>query len=145
MQRGCQRGSANIIFASRQEFDISCGNKITFHCSCNLFQGAGMVSSEQERVGRWDYALDVGLTLWILRGPLAAVAIGALILLKVPQSQDLLVETATDPGSIFSLLLLLMLVWALPTHYAARVLLATDERFARRIDDGHKIFLHWLQ
>src|SRR5262249_53522155 len=88
---------------------------------------------------------DVGLTLWILRGPLAVVAIGALILLEVPQSQDLLVETATDPGSIVTLLLLLMLVWALPTHYAARLLLATDERFARRMDDGHKICLHWLQ
>src|SRR2546430_222647 len=104
-----------------------------------------MDSSEQERAGRWDYVLDVGLTLWILRGPLAVVAIGALILLMVPQSQDLLVETATDLGSTVTLLLLLTLVWALPTHYAARLLVATDERFARRIDDGHKIFLHWLQ
>src|SRR5439155_19762692 len=57
----------------------------------------------------------------------------------------LLVETATDLGSTVTLLLLLTLVWALPTHYAARLLVATDERFARRIDDGHKIFLHWLQ
>ena len=102
-------------------------------------------SAERELAGRWDYALDVGLTLWILRGPLAVVALGAIILLTVPQSQDLLVETATDPGSIVTLLLLLAVVWALPTHYAARVLLATDERFARRIHDGHKIFLHWLQ
>jgi patatin-like phospholipase len=104
-----------------------------------------MDSPEQERAGRWDYVLDVGLTLWILRGPLAVVAIGALILLTVPQSQDLLVETATNLGSMVTLLLLLTLVWALPTHYAARLLLATDERFAQRIDDGHRIFLHWLQ
>jgi hypothetical protein len=101
-------------------------------------------SSEGGFARGWQHVLDLGLALWILRGPLVAVAIGSLLLLKVPQSQDLLVEAATDPASVITLVLLLILVWAMPTHYAARLLLETDERFVQQVAAGGA-FRKWLQ
>jgi predicted acylesterase/phospholipase RssA len=85
----------------------------------------------------WIKVLDVGLTFWVLRGPVVAVAVGAAILLLVPQAQDLLVEPVTD-GIVSPLLLGLgvLFAWAIPTHYAARLLVTTDARYGRRMGAG---------
>jgi predicted acylesterase/phospholipase RssA len=87
----------------------------------------------------WIKVLDIGLTFWVLRGPLVAVAVGAVILLLVPQAQDLLVEPVTD-GFIPPLLLGLgvMFAWAMPTHYAARLLVNTDARYGRRMGTSQR-------
>jgi hypothetical protein len=56
-------------------------------------------------------------------------ALGLLILSSAPQAQDLFVEFARNPWRIPLFLLLLFFAWAMPTHYAARLLLDTDARF----------------
>ena len=78
----------------------------------------------------WVKVLGIGLTLWVLRGPVVAVATGAAILWFVPQAQDLLVEPVMD-GCWPALLLAtgVLFAWAIPTHYAARLLVATDARY----------------
>ncbi len=97
----------------------------------------------------WISVLDIGLTLWVLRAPFAAVLVGAGIVLLVPQAQDLLVEPATD-GLAAALLLNLgvLFAWAMPTHYAARLLVTTDARYVRRMGTeqcrGGKCFRSWL-
>jgi hypothetical protein len=68
----------------------------------------------------------------------------------VPQAQDLLVELAT-PSSyegwvrIGVFFLLLMFVWAMPTHYAARLLLDTDERYRRHVAQRRTTFIKDLR
>jgi predicted acylesterase/phospholipase RssA len=83
---------------------------------------------------RWKNVLDIGLTFWVLRGPVVAVAVGAIILLLVPQAQDLLVEPVTsDYAPLLLLGLGVLFAWAIPTHYAARLLLTTDARYRQRM------------
>ena len=77
----------------------------------------------------WQNCLDLGLVLWIARVPLFAVTIGFLLLDYTPQAQDLFTEFAGDYGRITLFLVLLTVVWAATTHYAARLLLDTDQRF----------------
>jgi hypothetical protein len=82
----------------------------------------------------WIKVLDIGLTLWVLRAPFVAVLVGAGILLLVPQAQDLLVEPASDGlGPALLLSLGVLFAWAMPTHYAARLLVTTDARYLRRM------------
>src|SRR5262245_53391782 len=83
----------------------------------------------------WGYVLDLALMLWIARVPFAFAALGFFILWKAPQAQDLFVEIVgehgrpTDEARLVPLfLVLLVFVWAMPTHYAARLLLDTDAR-----------------
>jgi hypothetical protein len=64
-----------------------------------------------------------------VRVPLCAVAIGWLILDYTPQAQDVLTEFSDHWGSMVLFLVLLTVVWAATTHYAARLLLDTDGRF----------------
>src|SRR5215475_9345303 len=85
----------------------------------------------------WRDVLDIALILWIVRVPLCAVIIGFLLLDYAPQAQDLLVEFADDNGGYQRMalfLFLLILVWAGTTHYAARLLLDSDERFRALAD-----------
>ncbi len=77
----------------------------------------------------WERILQFALTLWVVRVPLIMTALGLLILSSAPQAQDLFVEFAHNPLRIPLFLLLLIFVWAMPTHYAARLLLDTDARF----------------
>src|ERR1700704_1386366 len=80
----------------------------------------------------WQYVLGFPLVLWVLRVPLTTTALGLLILGAAPQAQDLFVELARATDERIPLFLFLLLfVWAMPTHYAARLLLDTDERFQR--------------
>ena len=89
---------------------------------------------------RWAYVLDFCLTLWVLRAPVAILAVGLLLMWAVPQAQDLLVELAMPAspwdwlriGIFFALLLI---IWAMPMHYAARLLVRGDAGYLRRIDE----------
>ena len=81
----------------------------------------------------WDYILQLSLTLWVVRVPFFLTALGLLLLGKASQAQDLFVEFDDAKWRIPIFLLLLVLVWAMPTHYAARLLLDTDARFQQAI------------
>jgi hypothetical protein len=99
----------------------------------------------------WPYAIDLGLTLWVLRAPLAAVVVGFALLWLTPQAQDLLVELATPGDSIVNwfripmFYALLLFVWAMPTHYASRLLVNTDEGYRRRIARRRSPFIKALR
>jgi hypothetical protein len=98
----------------------------------------------------WPHVLDFFLTLWVLRAPVATLGIGMLLMWLVPQAQDLLVElampeTIQDWGRILLFFALLLLVWAMPTHYAARLLLISDERYIERVAARNTDFIRGLQ
>jgi hypothetical protein len=77
----------------------------------------------------WGHVLDLALILWVVRVPVCLVALGLLILGMAPQAQDLFVELARAMhGRVPLFFFLLFFVWAMPTHYAARLLLDTDWR-----------------
>ena len=82
----------------------------------------------------WQRCLDLALVLWIVRVPLCAVIVGFLILDYTPQAQDLFTEFADGYVRIAVFLVLLTIVWAATTHYAARLLLDTDMRFRAYAD-----------
>ena len=78
----------------------------------------------------WDCFLRLLLVLWIVRAPVAMTLLGLALLGLTPQAQDLFMEFArTGPLRMLGFLLVLVFVWAMPTHYAARLLLDTDRRF----------------
>ena len=82
----------------------------------------------------WQRCLDLALVLWIVRVPLCAVIVGWVILDYTPQAQDLFTEFADSYVRIAVFLVLLTIVWAGTTHYAARLLLDTDMRFRAYAD-----------
>jgi hypothetical protein len=103
----------------------------------------------------WQYVLDLALVLWVARVPVVVVAVGFLILAMIPQAQDLFVEfvPATDerlPLLVFLLfLLLLFFIWAMPTHYSARLMIDTDRRLRayaqqRQLEEQSQ-FLEWIE
>lgn len=98
----------------------------------------------------WPYVLDFFLTLWVLRAPVGTLLFGFLLLWFAPQAQDLLVELAT-PGAvngwarIGEFYFLLLFIWAMPTHYASRLLVDTDERYRARIVERDTAFINNLQ
>jgi len=78
----------------------------------------------------WDCFLRLLLVLWIVRAPLATTLLGLALLGLAPQAQDLFMEFArTGLPAMLEFLLALFFIWAMPTHYAARLLLDTDRRF----------------
>jgi hypothetical protein len=90
----------------------------------------------------WDCFLRLLLVLWIVRAPLAMTLLGLALLGLTPQAQDLFMEFART-GFLWMLwfLLVLLFIWAMPTHYAARLLLDTDRRFRLslvRTPDGNE-------
>src|SRR5690348_1635469 len=93
----------------------------------------------------WQQCLDLALVLWIVRVPLCAVAIGALILDYTVQAQDVLTEFSDHWGRMVQFLLLLTLVWAATTHYAARLLLDTDGRFRAYAEARNSRFLNRVE
>jgi hypothetical protein len=76
--------------------------------------------------------LSVALVLWILRVPTTTTALGWLLLGVTPQGQDLFTEFLDLSLGTWLRMLLFVLVltvlWALPTHYAARMLVNSDPR-----------------
>src|SRR5882757_5666792 len=94
----------------------------------------------------WEYVLDFGLTLWVVRVILVAMLLGFAILGITPQAQDLLVDAAMRPWWFgVPLLLTVFFVWALPTHYSARLLVETDARYLQRIRRRKSCFIGWLR
>ncbi|ADH89312.1 conserved hypothetical protein [Ancylobacter novellus DSM 506] len=100
--------------------------------------GGGVVTRVASRAGRiWTFILDIALTLWVVRVPLVSIALGFVILGLAPQAADALVDVAIGdqlaewwemPPSV-RLLILVFLLWAMPVHYSARLLLQTDQRY----------------
>jgi hypothetical protein len=81
----------------------------------------------------WQCILNFALVLWIVRVPLATTALGWALLGWTPQAQDLFVEFAyVSVWWKLWFLFVLTVVWALATHYTARMLTDTDPRFSRR-------------
>jgi hypothetical protein len=79
----------------------------------------------------WKCILNFALVLWIIRVPLATTAFGWLLLGLTTQAQDLFVEFAhVSIWWKLWFLFVLMAVWALPTHYAARMLINSDPSFS---------------
>ena len=80
----------------------------------------------------WDHILQIALIVWIVRVPVLMTGLGLLLLGLAPQAQDLFVEFARLPTwRMFLFVVVMVFVWTLPTHYAARLLLDTDERFQK--------------
>lgn len=89
-------------------------------------------------VRNWACLLQFSLVLWIVRVPLSTTIFGLLLLSLAPQAQDLFVEFTlkqrwellpflyVKPWWAIYFLLVLFLVWAMPTHYAARLLVDSD-------------------
>jgi hypothetical protein len=83
----------------------------------------------------WDCFLRFVLVLWVVRVPLATTALGFFLLGWTSQAQDLFVEFVHSPWwRMLVFVILLVVVWAMPTHYAARMLLDTDTRFQEQSD-----------
>lgn len=80
------------------------------------------------RFRSWDDVVDLALVLWIVRVPLASLLVGFAFLYYPPQAQDLLVGLVVSSWRIVEFFVVLTLVWAMPTHYAARLLLEADGR-----------------
>jgi hypothetical protein len=88
----------------------------------------------------WELVLQLALILWVVRVPVAMTALGLLILGMAPQAQDLFVEFARPPTwRMFMFLFVLIAVWAMPTHYAARLLLDTDARFQQLLAEQREL------
>jgi len=82
----------------------------------------------------WNCTLQFAWVLWIVRVPLSTTALGLLLLGLAPQAQDLFVEFArTSTFRMILFLLVLIGVWAMPTHYAARLLVDTDRRLQKSL------------
>jgi predicted acylesterase/phospholipase RssA len=94
----------------------------------------------------WASVLDLGLTLWVLRAIVVAMLLGFAILGLAPQAQDLLIDVAAGPWWYTLLYLLsVFFVWAVPTHYAARLLVSTDRRYLLRVRRRKGCFIAGLQ
>ncbi len=99
----------------------------------------------------WHCILQFALVLWVARVPVSTTALGLLLLGFAPQAQDLFVEFTrraplpwlpfafVPPGRAIAFLLILTGVWALPTHYTARLLLDTDDRLYGRLENEENL------
>ena len=80
----------------------------------------------------WECILCIALVLWILRVPTTTTALGWLLLGVTSQAQDLFTEYLDLSIYMWLRMILfvvvLTLLWALPTHYAARMLVNSDPR-----------------
>jgi hypothetical protein len=81
----------------------------------------------------WNYVRDVLIVFWVARVSLFTLILGFLLLDWTSQGQDLFVSLATQGWwQNLKFQVLLFVVWAMPTHYAARLLLDTDKRLRLR-------------
>ncbi|MFG1281939.1 hypothetical protein [Xanthobacter autotrophicus] len=88
----------------------------------------------------WGRVLDFGLILWVVRVPLASVVLGLLLMSAVTQAQDVTLDVAMAGAPVgaaaglsrtmIALLAAVFLLWAMPVHYAARLLMETDQGIA---------------
>lgn len=90
----------------------------------------------------WCSVLDLALVLWVARIPFASLVLGMLLMAFVTQAQDVMVDVAMAgaplaeqagvSAALVGLLLGTFVLWAMPVHYAARLLLETDEGLAAK-------------
>jgi hypothetical protein len=81
----------------------------------------------------WNRVRDVLIVFWVARVSLFTLILGFLLLDLTPQAQDLF--TALAPSGVWQVakfFILVLVVWAIPTHYSARLLLDTDKRLRLR-------------
>jgi hypothetical protein len=95
----------------------------------------GNAGGERERVPLWwCCVLNFGLVLWVVRVPAATTVLGLALLGLTTQAQDLFVEfSRASYFWMFYFVFILVAAWALPTHYAARLLVDSDRRLQRRL------------
>ncbi|MFG1183614.1 MULTISPECIES: hypothetical protein [Xanthobacter] len=101
----------------------------------------------------WRRILDLTLVLWVVRVPLLSVLLGLALMAGVTQAQDVTLDVAMAGApvgaaaglsrAIFSLVAAVFLLWAMPVHYAARLLVETDNGLAvlvarRDASAGHR-------
>jgi hypothetical protein len=79
----------------------------------------------------WDRVLLLVTALWVVRVPIVTTALGLVILDKLPQAQDMFIDSSASKRQLLFLAPML-LIWALPTYYASQELLETDARFQRQ-------------
>jgi hypothetical protein len=102
---------------------------------------AGGLRKCSYRPRTWSDIVDLALILWIVRVPLCALFVGFVLLCLVPQAQDLLVDLIEHWYRIALFLIVLVFAWASPTHYAARLLLDTDERYRAHVERKNSEFI----
>jgi hypothetical protein len=77
----------------------------------------------------WRCVLDLSLLLWVVRVPLAIVLVGFFLLGAAPQAQDLLLPLVDGQSwRVAFFFVLHFLFWAMPVHYAARIVINDDVR-----------------
>ncbi|UDQ87305.1 hypothetical protein LJE71_13380, partial [Xanthobacter autotrophicus] len=91
----------------------------------------------------WGRILDLTLVLWVVRVPLLSVLLGLAMMAGVTQAQDVTLDvamagapvgaTAGLSRAILSLVGAVFLLWAMPVHYAARLLVETDNGLAAKV------------
>ncbi|MCL8383113.1 hypothetical protein [Xanthobacter aminoxidans] len=101
----------------------------------------------------WRRILDLTLVLWVVRVPLLSVLLGLALMAGVTQAQDVTLDVAMAGApagaaaglsrAIVSLVAAVFLLWAMPVHYAARLLVETDDGLAvlvarRDASAGHR-------
>jgi predicted acylesterase/phospholipase RssA len=94
----------------------------------------------------WTKVLEFLLFLWVARAPFSIVIVGFLLLGATPQAQDLLIPLVDSAWyRVLLYFVLHFLLWAMPVHYSARIVLADD---ARLYDYGCKYpspYFDWLE
>ncbi len=95
----------------------------------------------------WGGIVDLALTFWIARAATFLVALGLLILGAAPQAQDLLVPIASELvdhhfGYVLLFFMVIFVLWAMPTHYSARLALEDDKRLEVLVRERHSAFLN---
>lgn len=91
----------------------------------------------------WGEVLNFALVLWVVRVPLVSVAAGLVLMAAITEAQDVMVHVAMAGAplakrawiswELVQLFASTFLFWAMPVHYAARLLLETDRGLAARI------------
>jgi len=94
----------------------------------------------------WTAVLDFLLFLWVARAPFGIVVVGFLLLGATPQAQDLLIPLVDSAWyRVLLFFVLHFLFWAVPVHYAARIVLADDARLYEYGEKYPSRYFDWLE
>jgi predicted acylesterase/phospholipase RssA len=94
----------------------------------------------------WRCIREFALFLWVARAPFGVVVVGYLLLGVAPQAQDLLIPLVDGPWPWLVLFFVLhFLFWAMPSHYAARILISDDKRLYLYGRNNPSPYFDWLE
>ena len=94
----------------------------------------------------WTAVLDFLLFLWVARAPFGIVVVGFLLLGAAPQAQDLLIPLVDSAWyKVLLYFVLHFLFWAMPVHYAARIVIADDARLYEYGEKYPSPYFDWLE